>query len=435
MCGHGMNAHVYSTKRVHADASRYHSLDALRGAMMLLGIFLHTAVAYSEHGNWPWKDGSTTGLFDVSLGLIHAFRMPLFYVLAGFFAALLYERRGAGGFVRNRVIRVLVPFAVGWAVLFPLVKVLAIGAMSGEDFTANLSNFREVFTFGAIFGRLDPMHLWFLEYLVLFYVLVLLVVPISRHPYMAIPLGLINRGFRAVVISPLGACALAFLTCPVLYLMREGAIDDPSGFAPEGRILIAYLVFFGWGWLLWRNTDLLTMLRRFPHAPIFVMIGVVTALLGYLIWYWLRATGTHMVLGVVASAWCLALAMWLFVFGFIGIFFRVLERPVPWIRYLSDSSYWLYLVHMPVLLVFQMAAAETSWPPALKALVVLAASLATLLGSYHVLVRPTWVGAILNGRKCSIRQQVPMALAGAEENTEERIYGSARTDRGPFRHD
>ena len=75
--------------------------------------------------------------------------------------------------------------------------------------------------------------------------------------------------------------------------------------------------------------------------------------------------------------------MWLFVFGWIGIFFRALERPVPWIRYVSDSSYWMYLVHMPVLLVFQIAVAETGWPPALKMLTVLTASVATLLGSYR----------------------------------------------------
>jgi hypothetical protein len=64
---------------------------------------------------------------------------------------------------------------------------------------------------------------------------------------------------------------------------------------------------------------------------------------------------------------------------------------------------------MPVLVVLQVAAAETSLPPALKALVVFAASLAILLGSYHVLVRFTWVGAILNGRKYSIRQKAPVA--------------------------
>src|SRR2546429_6907051 len=98
------------------DPARYHSLDALRGVMVLLGIYLHAAVAYSEYGNWPWKDGSTTRLFDVSLGLIHAFRMPVFYVMAGFFAALLLERRGAPGFLGNRAIPILLSLSAGWAV-------------------------------------------------------------------------------------------------------------------------------------------------------------------------------------------------------------------------------------------------------------------------------------------------------------------------------
>jgi peptidoglycan/LPS O-acetylase OafA/YrhL len=266
------------------------------------------------------------------------------------------------------------------------------------------------------------MHLWFLEYLVVFYVLALVLGPLSRHRYLAVPVGLINRRFRAVVISPLGACALAFVTCPTLYLMQDGAIDDPSGFALEGRILVAYLVFFGWGWLLARNTDLLLVLRRFPRAPISIAMGVVAALLGYAIWYWLHATGTRTLLGAAASAWCLALAMWLFVFGFIGLFLLVLERPLPLIRYLSDSSYWLYLVHVPVLLVFQIAAAETSWPPAVKALVVLVASLATLLASYHVLVRFTWVGAILNGRKYATGLRAPAAVAGAKGHAGERTF-------------
>ncbi len=109
---------------------RYHSLDALRGAMMLLGIYLHATVAYSRYGSWPWKDGSTTGLFDVSLGLIHVFRMPVFYCIAGFFGALLLEQRGAVGFLRNRAVRILLPFAIGWAVLFPLVAALATTAMN-----------------------------------------------------------------------------------------------------------------------------------------------------------------------------------------------------------------------------------------------------------------------------------------------------------------
>ena len=406
------------------DPSRYHSLDALRGMMMLLGIYLHAAVAYSEHGNWPWKDGSTTRLFDVSLGLVHAFRMPVFYVMAGFFAALLLERRGAVGFARNRAIRILVPFAVGWAVLFPLVKLLAIAAVSLEQPTAMPPHFSSV---RAVLGRLDPMHLWFLEYLLLFYAIALVAIPLSRRlPLLVV---WINRTFRAVMISPLGPCALAVMTFPTLCLMRDAAIDDPSGFAPEGRIVIAYLAFFACGWLLWRNADLLFRLARFPRAPILLMVGVVGALLGYSIWYWQHSTGTHMLLGLLASAWFLALAMWLFIFGFIGIFLRLFERPIPWIRYLSDSSYWLYLAHMPVLLVFQIAVTETGWTPAVKALVVLAASVATLLWSYHVLVRSTWVGMILNGRKYPTRRQTGPALSA--EGDKENAEGSRGAEREP----
>jgi glucan biosynthesis protein C len=388
------------------DPSRYHSLDALRGVMMLLGIYLHAAVAYSEYGNWPWKDGSTTRLFDVSLGLIHAFRMPVFYVMAGFFAALLLERRGVVGFARNRAIRILVPFAVGWAVLFPLVKLLAIAARSLDEPTAMSPQF---FSVREALGRLDPMHLWFLEYLLLFYVIALLAIPLSRRlPRLVVG---IDRIFRAIMISPLGPCALAVMTFPTLCLMRDAAIDDPSGFAPEGRIVIAYLAFFAFGWLLWRNADVLFELGRFPRAPILLMVGVVGALLGYSIWYWQHSTGIHMLLGLLASAWFLALAMWLFIFGFIGVFLRLFERPIPWLRYLSSSSYWLYLVHMPVLLVFQIAVAATGWTPAVKASVVLAASVATLLWSYHVLVRSTWVGMILNGRKYPTRRQRALALS------------------------
>jgi peptidoglycan/LPS O-acetylase OafA/YrhL len=130
-------------------------------------------------------------------------------------------------------------------------------------------------------------------------------------------------------------------------------------------------------------------------------------LLGFFcLWQRSQPTATHTHLWFLGSAWFLGLSMWLFIFGFTGLFLRYLERPVPWIRYISDSSYWLYLMHMPVILVFQIAVARTGLPPAVKMLVVLAASVPTLLASYHVFVRFTWVGAILNGRRYPVRRRL-----------------------------
>jgi glucans biosynthesis protein C len=398
--------------RAASGSARYHSLDALRGTMMLLGIYLHAAVAFSRHGSWPWKDGSTTGVFDLSLGVVHVFRMPVFYVIAGFFAALLLEQRGPAGLLRNRMVRILVPFAAGWMVLFPLVAALVTVAMNLEEPGTIPVKYLQFFGSGEVRRHLDPMHLWFLEYLLIFYALAVAVIPLApRLPALAAG---IERGFRAVVISPLGPLALAAITVPGLSLMQEGTLDDPSGFVPEKRIVFTYLIFFVSGWLLYRNADLLPTLRRVPRLPVSLVLALAAALLGfYFIWQREQSADSEALVWYLGSAWFLGLSMWLFIFGFTGLFLRFFERPVPWIRYLSDSSYWLYLMHMPVLLVFQIAVAGTGWTPAVKALLVLAASVPTLLASYHFLVRSTWVGAILNGRRYPINR--PSMLGAAAE--------------------
>lgn len=398
--------------RAPSGSPRYHSLDALRSTMMLLGIYLHAAVAFSRHGSWPWKDGSTTGVFDLSLGVVHVFRMPVFYVIAGFFAALLLEQRGTWRFLRNRMVRILVPFAAGWLVLFPLVAALVTVATNLEEPGAIPVKYVQFFSSGEVRRHLDPMHLWFLEYLLIFYALTVAVIPLARR-LPALAAG-VERAFRAVVISPLGPLVLAAITVPTLSLMQEGTLDDPSGFTPETRIALTYLVFFVSGCLLYRNADLLPSLRRLPRLPVSLALALAAALLGfYFIWQRQQSTESQAAVWYLGSAWCLGLSMWLFIFGFTGLFLRFFERPVPWIRYLSDSSYWLYLMHMPVLLVFQIAVAGTGWPPAVKALLVLAASVPTLLASYHVLVRSTWVGAILNGRRYPIGR--PSMLGAAAE--------------------
>ena len=51
----------------------------------------------------------------------HSFRMEAFFLLAGFFSHLTFHRKGAGEFLRSRVLRIMVPFVVGWFILRPLV--------------------------------------------------------------------------------------------------------------------------------------------------------------------------------------------------------------------------------------------------------------------------------------------------------------------------
>jgi glucans biosynthesis protein C len=92
-------------------ADRLHALDAVRAYALLLGVVLHGAAAFL--GGFPiplWLDEPSDGA-AVIYYVIHMFRMSAFFLIAGFFARMLLERRGVKAFVRDRAKRVALPFS------------------------------------------------------------------------------------------------------------------------------------------------------------------------------------------------------------------------------------------------------------------------------------------------------------------------------------
>jgi peptidoglycan/LPS O-acetylase OafA/YrhL len=154
------------------------------------------------------------------------------------------------------------------------------------------------------------------------------------------------------------------------------------------RIVAAYIVPFAFGWLLYQNRDLLPSFQR--HAWKYILAAALLVAVRYLL---------------PPSAWALAAAplralfFWLVAFGLMGLFQRYLNSGNPSWRYLADGSYWIYIMHMPVVMAFQMSLAPFAIPTAGKVWIVLLCSVVTLVASYDLLARPTWVGVLLNGRR------------------------------------
>jgi len=98
---------------------RRHDLDALRAAAMLLGIVYHAALAYAAGTWWMIQDPSQSTLVYLFQAGVHGFRMPLFFVVSGFFTALLWRRRGLAALWKNRLMRILVPCLLGLVTLVP----------------------------------------------------------------------------------------------------------------------------------------------------------------------------------------------------------------------------------------------------------------------------------------------------------------------------
>ena len=97
---------------------RRYDLDALRATAMLLGIVLHAGLSFMPFP-WPVQDTRQSDFFGLLLAAIHGFRMPVFFVLSGFFTAMLWRGRGLKPVLSHRFRRVLLPFLLGLVTIVP----------------------------------------------------------------------------------------------------------------------------------------------------------------------------------------------------------------------------------------------------------------------------------------------------------------------------
>ena len=362
--------------------------------MMLLGLVLHSAVSYLVTPlapAWPYKDPSTSIGFDVLVFFIHLFRMPVFFVAAGFFAALLYQRDGAAGFMRNRVRRVFVPLVIFWAVMMPLTgygfvfTARQIGGPMPWEYMTDAPWWRQ-----PILG-----HLWFLHYLLLFYATALLVIPLGGRAPAAVWRH-VDQTFRAIATSWWGPLAAGLITALTLIPMTAPGLDTEAALVPPARVLVAYAVFFSFGWLLFRQRDLVEQVGR---RWVLLLAAGFSVAMAYAVVVLQVARFDNLRIWHMTGITLAGLATWLLIFGMIGLFVQRLSAPRPLVRYLSDASYWMYLTHLAPAAWLPGVFSHLAAPAVVKFSLVFGLTTAITVVSYHYVVRPTAIGELLNGRR------------------------------------
>jgi len=380
---------------------RLYALDNLRALMMWLGIVLHVAINHiTTDSPLPWRDPKTSPAADLLLLFIHSFRMPVFFILAGYFAALLAERRGAGGMLKNRSLRLALPFAVFWPPLFLLTAVLSmvyihltVRGVPGLD-TA-LTPARQ--PGGSPF---NTMHLWFLYQL--FWLCVMAWAALRLRRLLPAKLGGAARsGFAQLVQRRWGFLVLAWPLALVGTFYPSGIVAGTGSFLPPFTEWVQSGLFFVFGWYLHgpREQHLLALLaaRCKSHAAAGLAFFIATVLL-------LGAVrgGTALPLAWPGPAFWIAGAYnatsWLWSLALIGAFVRYLPHRNAVLAYLSQSSYWVYLVHMLGTIGFGILLFNAPLGALAKMGLNIAATSLAALASYELMVRRTRIGTFLNGR-------------------------------------
>lgn len=393
--------------------SRLHALDAVRGFALLLGVAFHAALSFVPGlppGRWAASDVSQSPFLGDAAFVSHIFRMSLFFFIAGFFARLLHRRLGTRGFWRHRLKRIAVPMVAGWLVLAPTIVVLWWWGLKRQ--------------FGDLLGSHAPAmpedwfpltHLWFLYYLLILYALALAVRAIVVRADAAGGLrAVVDRLVEFALRWPLAVFVLGLPLAAVLanlprWALWQGIPTPDSTLTPQLAALVGYGTAFAFGWLVHRSREALPALAARWPVHLAIGIGATLFLLHILHVSPLDMKGAPK----IAIAAALGVAAWGIALGLTGAALRFLADPSPARRYIADASYWIYLAHLPLVAWAQVLVAP--WPVSwlLKFPLVLVASLAVLFASYHYLVRSTFIGAWLNGRRYARRHEPPSAEAGS----------------------
>lgn len=233
--------------------------------------------------------------------------------------------------------------------------------------------------------------LWFLWWLVVGYAILSAIG--SLLPAVHLP--------DRLVLSPVRYLWLVPLTMVFQMFMGGGESpifgpDTSTGLIPVPHILAYYAVFFGFG-VLYYGRD-----ARADHIGEHWGIPLALGLLGVLpLGLALMGGWDGLGLEPSASRWLIvglqALYPWLLTFGLMGLFRKICSSENARIRYVSDSAYWLYLIHLPLIIGAQILVRHWPLPAVVKFAGMTAVVTAFLLWTYQIMVRYTWIGRFLNG--------------------------------------
>lgn len=384
-----------------AVTAREHQWDWLRAFLMLLGIPYHAAMAYNARVLWDIQSPEKSEILTFLSGVLVTFRMPAFFIVAGYFAAMMLERRKPASWLRGRIIRLGIPFLTGLVLLAPIqiaVIDLESALLGRSSMTTALDQVgRDLVHPGANW----IMHLWFLPALLAYSGLLVLIMAgrrFGRLDHVIERTEAICRARPGLTLMLLILATAAWEM--MIHLSHQDMLARPGA--------LPYLLAHG--------------IDPYLRYPPFFLIGAVLRaspdIRCALVWtkgYGLPAFGIAAAIlaaalrGVEAGTWGVAYdaldgaAAILLSLVLIGIAERFWNRPDTRIDRIVDASFSIYLLHHPIIYALAALFILMQWPPVVEFLLICLATFALSYGIHRLIRRSPLALFLFNGVRPALK--------------------------------
>ena len=336
---------------------RRHDLDWLRIIALGLLILYHVVVGFqpwAKHIFFIQNDQTLEGLWPL-MGMLNVWRIPILFMVSGMGVCFAMERRTWKLLLKERALRIFVPFIFGLFCICPISSYIAMVHYGME--TAYWPN---------------PGHLWFLANIFLYVLLLLpLLSYLTNRPH-HVAFRFLSRSFQ----HPAGLYVLAL---PVIV---EAMLAQPEHFS----LYVGTLHGFWLGLVCFLIGFLFVSLKEvFWHA-----VGAVRHVALALAFILYLARLLVFELEGPSSLTAFESTNWMFaILGYGSVY---LNKPSQMLSYLSKAVYPVYIVHMSVKFFFSYYLLPLTLPATVKLVMLLMATFGFSLLLYELLLkRMRWI--------------------------------------------
>jgi glucans biosynthesis protein C len=365
-------------------AARLFYLDNMRIFLISLIVLLHLAITYGAPGDWEYNEVSVDDIDTLTLiifalfnGTVQSFSLGLFFMISGYFTAISFDRKGTGQFLKDRFVRLGIPLMIFVIFIYPVMTYILRIVDRGDDITF----FHFIVEYIKTTRTLGVGPLWYVEALLLFSVIYALWRRITRNIFESTRFIWNVPGNTVIALFALVVGIMSFtvrIWLPVFWSFELLGFQFPH--------FSQYICFFTAG--IWAYRGNWFNAVSDGSGKFWLILSPVLILLFPVVIFISGATeGDMSIFGglnwksFVYSLWeqflCAGMAV-----GLTVLFRKRFNFGGKFARTLSASTYTVYIIHAPVIILLCLALKNITVYPLLKFVLVapVAVTLCFLLG-------------------------------------------------------
>jgi glucan biosynthesis protein C len=346
-----------SAQAATGKTSRLFFVDHLRAALVILVVLHHLALVYGGIPPFyyfePPTDDPLAGLLALVFVLFNqAWFMGAFFLLAGYFTPGSYDRKGPGSFLKDRLLRLGIPIILFIFVLSP------ISSIGYYLMPASLTGITTPLTWQAYPHLLGLGPLWFVAMLLIFSFGYAVWRRLTRNRTSSSMSESSLPSYLRIGIFILALALLNYLVRIIVPLGQQVSLVVDFLSFPTIAYLPQYLGFFVLGTVAYRHDWFRTLPRSMGIVGFVIAVGAAVALFPIAFISLLIAieNASRQLPPFGYGTWQSAVyALWDSTFavgmcmGLIPLFRRFFNKESRFGRFLSQHSYTVYIIHIPII--------------------------------------------------------------------------------------